>query len=193
MNRRALMGAAVAAAPVALATPALAQTLPEVRWRAQSSFPRVFDVLYGTMERIAQRVGQLTDGRFRIQTFPAGEIVGGLQVLDAVQAGTLECGHTASYYYIGKDNAFAPFTAMSFGLNTRQMTVLVQGSAAATSWRTSSSANTTSSPTPPATPARRWAAGSATRSPRSSSCAASSSASPASPASSSRASAPRRR
>lgn len=121
MNRRALMGAA-ATAPVALATPALAQTLPEVRWRAQSSFPRVFDVLYGTMERVAQRVAQLTDNRFRIQTFPAGEIVGGLQVLDAVQAGTLECGHTALYYYIGKDVAFAPFTAMSFGLNTRQLT-----------------------------------------------------------------------
>ncbi len=122
MNRRFLMGAA-ATAPVALAAPALAQTqMPEVRWRVQSSFPRVFDILYGTMERIAARVGQLTDGRFRIQAFPAGEIVGGLQVLDAVQAGTIEAGHTASYYYIGKDVAFAPFTAMSFGLNTRQMT-----------------------------------------------------------------------
>jgi TRAP-type mannitol/chloroaromatic compound transport system substrate-binding protein len=96
MNRRALMGAAAAVAPAALATPALAQSAPEVRWRAQSSFPRVFDVLYGTLERVAQRVAQLTDNRFRIQTFPAGEIVGGLQVLDAVQAGTLEAGHTAS-------------------------------------------------------------------------------------------------
>lgn len=122
MNRRALMGAAAAVAPAALATPALAQTLPEVRWRAQSSFPRVFDVLYGTLERISARVAALTDNRFRIQTFPAGEIVGGLQVLDAVQAGTIEAGHTASYYYIGKDIAFAPFTAMSFGLNTRQLT-----------------------------------------------------------------------
>ncbi len=123
MNRRALLGTAGLAAPAALATPARAQTaMPEVRWRAQSSFPRVFDILYGTFERIAARVAQLTDNKFRIQTFPAGEIVGGLQVLDAVQAGTMEAGHTASYYYIGKDLAFAPFTAMSFGLNTRQMT-----------------------------------------------------------------------
>ncbi|NKC32602.1 TRAP transporter substrate-binding protein [Falsiroseomonas selenitidurans] len=121
MNRRAMLGAAAAAAPLALATPALAQAMPEVRWRAASSFPRVFDILYGTLERIAARVAQLTDGRFRIQTFPAGEIVGGLQVLDAVQAGTLEAGHTASYYYIGKDVAFVPFTAMSFGLTSRQM------------------------------------------------------------------------
>ncbi len=122
MNRRAILGAAAAAAPAALATPALAQTLPEVRWRAQSSFPRVFDVLYGTLERISARVAQLTDNRFRIQVFPAGEIVGGLQVLDAVQAGTLEAGHTASYYYIGKEPGFAPFTAMTFGLTTRQLT-----------------------------------------------------------------------
>jgi TRAP-type mannitol/chloroaromatic compound transport system substrate-binding protein len=120
MNRRALMGAA-ATAPV-LATPALAQTMPEVRWRVQSSFPRVFDVLYGQLEKISARVAQLTENRFRIQPFPAGEIVGGLQVLDAVQAGTMEGGHTASYYYIGKDLAFAPFTAMTFGLNTRQLT-----------------------------------------------------------------------
>jgi TRAP-type mannitol/chloroaromatic compound transport system substrate-binding protein len=123
MNRRSLAAAAVPAAIAAtLATPAVAQTMPEVRWRAASSFPRVFDVLYGTFERIGARVAQLTDGKFRIQTFPAGEIVGGLQVLDAVQAGTIEAGHTAAYYYLGKEPGFAPFTAMCFGLNTRQMT-----------------------------------------------------------------------
>ncbi len=119
MDRRLILGTAAAAA---LAAPAVAQSSPEVRWRVQSSFPRVFDVLYGTLERISARVAQLTENRFRIQVFPAGEIVGGLQVLDAVQAGTIEGGHTASYYYIGKDVAFAPFTAMSFGLNFRQMT-----------------------------------------------------------------------
>jgi TRAP-type mannitol/chloroaromatic compound transport system substrate-binding protein len=122
MNRRSMLGAAAAAAPLALAAPALAQSTPEVRWRVQSAFPRVFDVLYGQLERIAARVGQLTEGRFRIQTFPAGEIVGTLQILDAVQQGSIEAGHTASYYYIGKEPAFVPFTAMSFGLTTRQMT-----------------------------------------------------------------------
>ncbi len=123
MNRRSMVGAAAAAIPAAtIAAPALAQTMPEVRWRAASSFPRVFDVLYGTFDRICARVAQLTEGKFRIQPFPAGEIVGGLQVLDAVQAGTIEAGHTASYYYLGKEPAFAPFTAMCFGLNTRQMT-----------------------------------------------------------------------
>ena len=122
MNRRSMVATAAAAVPAAIATPALAQSMPEVRWRAQSAFPRVFDVLYGTFERICARVAQLTEGKFRIQPFPAGEIVGTLQILDAVQQGSIEAGHTASYYYIGKEPGFVPFTAMSFGLNTRQMT-----------------------------------------------------------------------
>ena len=75
MNRRALMGAAAAAAPVALAAPALAQTpMPEVRWRLTSSFPRNLDVLFGTAESLARRVGELTDGKFRISVFQGGEI-----------------------------------------------------------------------------------------------------------------------
>ena len=122
MNRRLVLGAAAVAAPAALVSPALAQANPEVRWRCQSSFPRTLDVLFGTPERIANRVAALTENKFRIQVFPAGEIVGGLQVLDAVQAGTIEAGHTASYWYIGKEPGFAFFTAIPFGLNTRQMT-----------------------------------------------------------------------
>jgi TRAP-type mannitol/chloroaromatic compound transport system substrate-binding protein len=122
MNRRALLGAAATAAPAAaltLATPALAQTAPEVRWRLTSSFPRNLDILWGAPEFIARRVAQLTDNKFQIRSFPAGEIVGAAQALDAVQNGTVECCHTAPYYFTGKDFTFAFFTAMPFGLNTR--------------------------------------------------------------------------
>ncbi len=64
--------------------------------------------------------GEATDNKFQIRTFAAGEIVPGLQVLDAVQNGTVEMGGTASYYYFGKDPTFAFGTAVPFGLNTRQ-------------------------------------------------------------------------
>ena len=56
-----------------------------------------------------------------MQVFAPGEIVPSLQVFDAVSSGTVEMGNTASYYYIGKDLAFAFGTAVPFGLNTRQM------------------------------------------------------------------------
>jgi TRAP-type mannitol/chloroaromatic compound transport system substrate-binding protein len=122
-RRRALIGAAAAAAPAALATPAIAQTAaPEVRWRLTSSFPRSLDVLFGTAENICRRVAQLTDNRFQIRAFPGGEIAPPLAALDAAQSGSVECAHTAPYYYIGKEPAFAFLTAIPFGLNTRQMT-----------------------------------------------------------------------
>jgi TRAP-type mannitol/chloroaromatic compound transport system substrate-binding protein len=120
VDRRSILGA-VAAAP--LATPALAQTQsPEIRWRLTSSFPKNLDILYGGCEVLAQKVAQATEGKFQIRCFAAGEIVPGLQVLDALQAGTVECGQTASLYYVGKDPTFAAFTCLPFGLNTRQMT-----------------------------------------------------------------------
>ncbi|MCK8785191.1 TRAP transporter substrate-binding protein DctP [Roseomonas sp. NAR14] len=122
MQRRALLTAAAATAPAALAAPALAQAVPEVRWRLTSSFPRSTDILFGTAERMAQRVAQMTEGKFQIRAFPAGEIVGGLQALDAVQNATVECCHTATYYYTGKDPSFAFFTIIPFGMTERQQT-----------------------------------------------------------------------
>ena len=74
----------------------------------------------GAGEDFAKRVAALTDNKFQIRVFAAGEIVPGLQVVDAVQNETVECGHTASYYYVGKDPTFAFDTAVPFGLNTRQ-------------------------------------------------------------------------
>jgi TRAP-type mannitol/chloroaromatic compound transport system substrate-binding protein len=85
-----------------------------------SSFPKSLDTLYGTAEQIGARVSKLTDGRFEIRVFAAGEIVPALQVLDAVQNGTVECGQTASYYYVGKNPALAFDTTLPFGMNCRQ-------------------------------------------------------------------------
>lgn len=90
-----------------------------VRWRLASSFPRGLDTLYGASETLAKRVSALTDGRFQIRVYPAGELVPGLQVLDAVQQGTVHAGHSASYYFIGKNPALAFDTTVPFGLTAR--------------------------------------------------------------------------
>jgi TRAP-type mannitol/chloroaromatic compound transport system substrate-binding protein len=125
MDRRKLvrtagLGAVAAAATATLSAPALAQTMPEIKWRMTSSFPKSLDTIFGAGEHFAKRVAQLTDNKFQIRVFAAGEVVPGLQALDAVQNGTVEACHTASYYYVGKDPTFAFDTAIPFGLNTRQ-------------------------------------------------------------------------
>src|SRR5215213_7668958 len=119
-RRHFLTNATLAIAGSAITAPALAQSQPQIRWRMASSFPKSLDTLFGTAEQIAQRVSRLTEGRFEMRIFAAGEIVPPLQVLDAVQNGTVECGQTASYYYIGKNPALAFDTALPFGMNARQ-------------------------------------------------------------------------
>jgi TRAP-type mannitol/chloroaromatic compound transport system substrate-binding protein len=125
MKRRAFVtGAGLGLAASGVAAPAIAQSAasaqPEVKWRLTSSFPKSLDTIYGAAEHFSKRVAEMTDNKFQIRVFAAGEVVPGLQALDAVQNGTVDCGHTASYYYVGKDPTFAFDTAVPFGLNTRQ-------------------------------------------------------------------------
>jgi TRAP-type mannitol/chloroaromatic compound transport system substrate-binding protein len=102
-----------------IAAPAIAQSMPEIKWRMTASWPKSLDTLYGGAEMLAKAVAQATDNKFQIQVFAGGEIVPGLQVLDAVQNGTVEMGHTASYYYFGKDPTFTFGTSLPFGPNMR--------------------------------------------------------------------------
>src|SRR3982750_1683845 len=116
MERRAfLKKAAAGVAAGSVAAPAIAQSQPTIQWRMAASWPKSLDTLFGAPELIARRVGEMTDSKFQIRAFAAGEIVPALQVLDAVQAGTVELGHTATYYYFGKDPAFALGTSVCFG------------------------------------------------------------------------------
>jgi len=119
-RRKFIKSAALGLAAAPIAAPAIAQSMPEVRWRLASSFPKSLDTIFGAADEIAARVSAATDGKFQIRTFAGGEIVPALQVLDAVQNGTVECGHTASYYYYGKDPTFAFDASVPFGFNTRQ-------------------------------------------------------------------------
>jgi TRAP-type mannitol/chloroaromatic compound transport system substrate-binding protein len=121
MKRRSFLKQAAAGVAVgAVAAPAIAQSQPTINWRMAASWPKSLDTLYGGAELIGKRVAQMSGGKFNIKVFAAGEIVGGLQVMDAVQNGTIECGHTAAYYYFGKDQTFAFGTNIPFGLNSRQ-------------------------------------------------------------------------
>jgi TRAP-type mannitol/chloroaromatic compound transport system substrate-binding protein len=73
---------------------------PEVNWRLATSFPRSLDLIHGAGDRVAERVSALT--------------------VDAVMQGTVQCGITAGYYYIGKNPALAFDSSVPFGLSSRQ-------------------------------------------------------------------------
>ena len=111
-----------AVATGALAAPMIAKAqAPEVRWRLASSFPKSLDTIYGGAEVLAKRVAAATNNKFQIRVFAGGEIVPAFGVADAVGNGTVEIGHTASYYYVGKNPTFALSSTIPFGMNTRQM------------------------------------------------------------------------
>lgn len=94
--------------------------LPMLEWRMATSWPQSLDTIFGGAQTVCDRLKAITGGRFIIEPYAAGELVPGLEVLDAVQVGTVECGHTASYYYVGKNAALAFGTTVPFGLNAQQ-------------------------------------------------------------------------
>jgi TRAP-type mannitol/chloroaromatic compound transport system substrate-binding protein len=122
MRRREFLQASVGGlAATAVAAPAVAQSMPEIKWRLTASWPKSLDTIYGGAEVFAKTVAENTDNKFQIQVFAAGEIVPGLQALDAVTNGSVEMCHTSSYYYVGKDPTFTFGTSLPFGLNKRMI------------------------------------------------------------------------
>ncbi|MEM9033670.1 MAG: twin-arginine translocation signal domain-containing protein [Actinomycetota bacterium] len=106
----------------------LSQDLPEIEWEMATSWPTGLVTLFGSANLFAEQVSRLTGGRFRINPRPAGEIVGGLEVLPTVRDQGVQSGHTASYYYTGLSPVQQFGTAVPFGLNQRQQNAwLYQG------------------------------------------------------------------
>ena len=121
MKRRQFLTAAGAGlTAAAVAKPAIAQSMPKLKWRLAASWPKSLDTLFGSCEVISKYVAEATDNNFQIQTFAGGEIVPALGVLDATQNGTVELAHTATYYFFGKDPTWALFCAFPFSFNARQ-------------------------------------------------------------------------
>lgn len=116
MNRR---GMVAGGGVLAMANVARAQT-PQVRWRMATAWPRSLETIFGSAEALCRRVGQLTEGRFEIRAFPGGELMPALQTFDAVQNGSVECGHVLTANFIGKSPALAFDGGLPFGLNARQ-------------------------------------------------------------------------
>ena len=100
--------------------PAFAQGASEVKWRMATSWPKSLDTIYGGAVTVSETVAAATNNKFQIQVFAGGEIVPAFGVVDAVQNATVQCAHTAPYYFFGKDPTFALACAIPFGTNDRQ-------------------------------------------------------------------------
>lgn len=109
-----------AAATAGLATPAIAQG--NINWRMVTTWPKNFPGLGVGAQRLADRITAASGGRLTIQVFAAGEMVPGLQALDAVIDGSAEMSHGAAYYWQNKSQALSFFTGVPFGMTSRELT-----------------------------------------------------------------------
>ncbi len=115
VTRRTLARTGAAGLVGAMAAPAVARGDTR-HWRMVTSWPRRLPGPGLSAERIATRIATLSGGRLEITVSAAGEIVPAFEVLDAVGTGVAEMGHTAAFYWQGKEPAAAFFTTVPFGL-----------------------------------------------------------------------------
>jgi TRAP-type mannitol/chloroaromatic compound transport system substrate-binding protein len=95
-------------------------SMPTLEWDMPTSWPVALDTIFGGAQTFTERVSAMTGGKFKITPRAAGEVAPGLEVLNVVQEGAFPCGHTASYYYVGKSPVTAFGTSLPFGLTAQQ-------------------------------------------------------------------------
>jgi TRAP-type mannitol/chloroaromatic compound transport system substrate-binding protein len=119
-SRRRFLGAATAGT-AALGFPAIVRAQAPVTLRFQSTWPVKF-IYHEFAVDWTKKVAEITNGRLRIDMLPAGAVVGGLQVIDAVNKGVLDGGHGIPAFWYGKNTAFGLYGAgPDFGMDAMQM------------------------------------------------------------------------
>ena len=73
-RRKFLQNAGLTGILAAGAAPAITQTAPTIKWRADLELPKSLDTIYGGAEVLSQRLNSMTGGKFQVQVFASGEI-----------------------------------------------------------------------------------------------------------------------
>jgi TRAP-type mannitol/chloroaromatic compound transport system substrate-binding protein len=89
-------------------------SLPAMKVRLTSTFPKS---LAAGESSFVKKVADLSAGRMEIASFAAGEIVPGLQALDAASNSTVEMAWSPGQYYVGKDPALHFLSFIPFGFD----------------------------------------------------------------------------
>ncbi len=126
MQRRKFIGSAGLAGILAAGIAPAAHANQAIRWRLASRLPKIMDIPYAGVQTFIRNVKELSGGKFEISLQIAEEAGAATGVLDSVQRGSVECGHTSATYYVAKDETFALDSAIPFGLNARQMNAWLQ-------------------------------------------------------------------
>lgn len=66
------------------------------------SWPRGFAVLDDASTYFSKMMAEMSDGALTIDKKAPGELVGALEVFDAVSSGQADMDHSADYYFIGQ-------------------------------------------------------------------------------------------
>jgi len=132
MDRRKFVGAAGLAGAAGLLNACGKQNLPQTgcdgqapteffEWKMVTSWPRDFPGLGTGVNKLAKSIGELSNGRLKIKVYGGNELVPPFEVFDAVQQGTAEMGHSATYYWKGKAPAAQFFTGIPFGMTAQEL------------------------------------------------------------------------
>jgi TRAP-type mannitol/chloroaromatic compound transport system substrate-binding protein len=132
-NRRALLRGGGLALLGAVAAPAVARA-QTLRWRMVTSWPKRLPGPGMSAERVAERISALSGGRLQIAVQAAGELVPAFEVLDAVGSSVAEMGHTAAFYWQGKQPAAAYYTTVPFGLTPMEHVAWVDAGGGQALW-----------------------------------------------------------
>lgn len=115
MERRTfLTTGAIGTAATALATPAIAQD--KRQWTMVTAWPKNLPGPGVAAQQLADRITTLSGGRIEVKLFPAGELVPGRGVFDAVSEGTAELYHAVPAYWGSKSKGILLFGSQPFGL-----------------------------------------------------------------------------
>ena len=99
-----------------------------------TTWPKNFPGLGTSAQRFADRITAMTDGRLTVKLFAAGELVGAFESFDAVSEGTADMYHGAEYYWVGKNKAFAFFTAVPMGFTANEIDAWIHHAGAQELW-----------------------------------------------------------
>lgn len=93
-----------------------ADAAPKYRWKLAQTWGSGFPIFGDAVIKMADMVKEMSNGEMEIRIDSSNKHKAAFGVLDMVKAGQYEMGHSASYYWKGKDQNTLFFTTMPFGM-----------------------------------------------------------------------------